>query len=256
MAHVLMIKGGMNEDLDMIVRGQNLANMAIEIFYQKCGLLCPYTGKSLYTMTGLLFEEYSILAHTQDSCVLESKLNKMDSLSTLNIEIHRKIYAEQNDRLLYPIRQRASILSLMHQFDEAEDLMIEALMIAEKENGKNSLAYISTKERLAEHYFSRKEYLKVIPILLDLREWWSEYYGEDYFVTLRICLSLANAFYLTGEYHNSELVLLPAYQTLLKEHGVEHSNTQSALLNLVNVYEAWGYPDKARPYRALLIDQK
>lgn len=254
MAHVLMIKGGMNDDLDVIKRGQNLANMAIEFFYNKHGLLSPFVAKSLYTRTGLLFEEYDIVMHSLDPLTSQYRLRELDSLSALTLRIHRELFSEQNDRLLFPILQRASVLRLRKKFEDAENILLEALQIAQNESGGNSLSYISTKERLAMLYLSKEDYHKAILLFLELSEWWSENYALDYFVTQRIRLSLASAYYQMRDYRNSESVLLPTYQALLKERGVEDSNTQSALIQLVKVYEAWGYPDKANSYREMLAD--
>ena len=53
-------------------------------------------------------------------------------------------------------------------------------------------------------------------------------------------------------YADAEPLLLEGYQTLEKALGEQDRNTQSALRRLVALYEAWGQPGKAIPYRTLL----
>jgi tetratricopeptide (TPR) repeat protein len=52
-------------------------------------------------------------------------------------------------------------------------------------------------------------------------------------------------------YPEAEEQLLPAYAGLKAGRGAQHAETQKAVSHLIELYEAWGKPEKADPYRAL-----
>jgi serine/threonine-protein kinase len=52
-------------------------------------------------------------------------------------------------------------------------------------------------------------------------------------------------------YREAEEQLLPAYAGLKAGRGDRHAETQKAVSHLIELYEAWGKPEKADPYRAL-----
>jgi len=43
-----------------------------------------------------------------------------------------------------------------------------------------------------------------------------------------------------------------SYSLLKKQFGASHRRTVAALKRIIELYEAWGKPDKAEEYRALL----
>jgi tetratricopeptide (TPR) repeat protein len=67
---------------------------------------------------------------------------------------------------------------------------------------------------------------------------------------------LAHSLVKQNKLAESEALLLAAYPTLLDKLGVEADMTQSALMDLVELYEALGRQQKADEYRALLIENR
>lgn len=55
-------------------------------------------------------------------------------------------------------------------------------------------------------------------------------------------------------YAEAEPLLLESYPVLKAKLGEQHARTVDALRRLVALYEAWGQPDKASDYRAMLIE--
>ena len=53
-------------------------------------------------------------------------------------------------------------------------------------------------------------------------------------------------------YEEAEKILLAAYPVLQGQFGEQHVRTQKAVSHLVALYVAWGKPEKAAEYRALL----
>ena len=57
-----------------------------------------------------------------------------------------------------------------------------------------------------------------------------------------------------GRYEQAEEYLLSAYTVLRSVLGEEHGRTEVAVGRLMDLYTAWGKPEKAAEYRALLLD--
>ena len=55
-----------------------------------------------------------------------------------------------------------------------------------------------------------------------------------------------------GRYEEAEPHLVGALETLTSRFGSEDDRTRSALRRLIMLYEAWGKPEKAAEYRAML----
>ena len=53
-------------------------------------------------------------------------------------------------------------------------------------------------------------------------------------------------------YDDAETALLEAHEILVASLGAEHPQTLKVLPNLVELYEAWGKPDKAAEWGAKL----
>ena len=58
-----------------------------------------------------------------------------------------------------------------------------------------------------------------------------------------------------GLYEQAEANLLAAQEVLQANLGKEHTRTRRNVRRLVELYEAWGKPDKAAEYRTLLEEQ-
>ena len=55
-----------------------------------------------------------------------------------------------------------------------------------------------------------------------------------------------------GRYGDAEPLVLESYVTISGSRGAEDERTKRALNRVIALYEAWGKPDKAAEYRALL----
>jgi hypothetical protein len=58
-----------------------------------------------------------------------------------------------------------------------------------------------------------------------------------------------------GHYERAEQLLLAAHGVLRSERGEQQTRTQRAVRRLTMLYEAWGKPEKAAEYRAMLNEK-
>ena len=59
-----------------------------------------------------------------------------------------------------------------------------------------------------------------------------------------------------GRHNQAETMVLGAFADCACELGPEHPHTLDSLKNLIDLYEAWGKPEKAEEWRAKLPQKK
>jgi tetratricopeptide (TPR) repeat protein len=62
----------------------------------------------------------------------------------------------------------------------------------------------------------------------------------------------ARVYYRQGQYEEAELLFLKMLEIRQRVLGEEHPDTLDSLNNLIELYEAWGKPEKAKQWRAKL----
>ena len=59
-----------------------------------------------------------------------------------------------------------------------------------------------------------------------------------------------------GEYEEAEALLEHTIITLTATRGQTDSYTQHAIKNIVSLYDAWGLPEEAARYRAMMVEEE
>jgi tetratricopeptide (TPR) repeat protein len=79
-----------------------------------------------------------------------------------------------------------------------------------------------------------------------------------YFPLVRTELQYCYGVCLTelGQYDEAEAELLAAYEGEARIRGEDHEKTRRCIESLIALYDAWGQPDKAAEYRALLTPEE
>jgi tetratricopeptide repeat protein/PilZ domain-containing protein len=89
-------------------------------------------------------------------------------------------------------------------------------------------------------------------LLRDCYETRKQSLGETHWLTA-VAQSLLGECLITMErYAGAESLLLESYVHLKNAQGADHENSVVSLERIVQLYEAWGKPDKADEYRALI----
>ncbi len=76
--------------------------------------------------------------------------------------------------------------------------------------------------------------------------------GEEHWHTANSRSHLGECLTKMGRYEEAEKELLEAQRILNTTLGKDHKRTIKAVERLVALYDAWGKPDKAAEYRAML----
>ncbi|MEE8458276.1 MAG: tetratricopeptide repeat protein, partial [Phycisphaerales bacterium] len=76
--------------------------------------------------------------------------------------------------------------------------------------------------------------------------------GEDRWFTAMSSVHYGRCLLELARFGDSESVLITTYSGYRELNGQDHEETQSALAACIDLYDAWGKPEKAAEYRALL----
>jgi serine/threonine protein kinase len=163
-------------------------------------------------------------------------------------ELRRRILGEEHSDTLDSMNERALILSALGRLIESEDLHRKILEIRLDVLGEDHVETIATMNSLADVLFEQNRLLEANTLWKKCAE-----IARQKLITLesggyRYEIELGRALTQLKQYAEAEEYLQAAYElTLIKsnEFYVE------ALLSLVDLYEAWGKPEKAAEYRAL-----
>jgi tetratricopeptide (TPR) repeat protein len=163
------------------------------------------------------------------------------------------VMGEDDNAVLFLTEELAEVLKRRGEVDEAERLFRKVLEGRRLENPDDVLTYVARVE-LAEFLASRgkldeaealfREQL-VIQRRLDGPEYPLTLWALDYLVSFL-------AEYRPGRRDEAESLALELVATRRRVLGDDHENTQATLAGLAELYDAWGEPEKAAEYRALL----
>ncbi len=78
-------------------------------------------------------------------------------------------------------------------------------------------------------------------------------HGADHWLTADAGSVYGTCLAGLGRHAEAEPLLLAAYPVLKQERGERADYTRDALARIVELYEAWGKPEKAAEYRALTV---
>ncbi|MEM7305277.1 MAG: serine/threonine-protein kinase [Planctomycetota bacterium] len=73
--------------------------------------------------------------------------------------------------------------------------------------------------------------------------------GRSNWLTAQVQVRIARTLLRQGMYRDAEELLVPSQRILADQIGSDNTDTKSANALLVDLYEAWGKPERAEPYR-------
>ena len=170
------------------------------------------------------------------------------------LEIRRQAYGPRDTRVAAVLDKLGSVLAALGGEEEAEALFNEALAIRRERLGEDHVDLARTRKNLAALLLARGD-LAAGEELLDralatLRRIKPE---DDW--EIADAESLLGAYLLRrGRYEEAEPYLIESYPTIKKIRGEHTIYSRIALKRILELYEAWGKPEKLATYRALAED--
>jgi tetratricopeptide (TPR) repeat protein/tRNA A-37 threonylcarbamoyl transferase component Bud32 len=165
------------------------------------------------------------------------------------LAIKRNALGNDHASVAITMYQLARLLNTMKQLEEAERLCREAVEIQSKTLNPTHRRTLSAAALLARILAAGGDWTgaeQAFGELIRLRR--LAYSGDDLRITMAQ-VERARCLKKLGRFEEAEPLLLVGLRRIEAEHGPDHAQTNAVRDRLAALYEAWGKPDEAQPYR-------
>jgi serine/threonine-protein kinase len=172
------------------------------------------------------------------------------------IAIHRRSVGEESPRLASALEAFADSLRSVGRLDEAEAALTEAMAIMRLRRGDDHpsmAALFVTEARLLLARGRAADAETTVRKALSIRE--RVMPGDDPRLALTRAV-LGEALTTLTRYAEAEPLLLEAHRVYNSQSGRVMRDARYTVARLVALYDAWGRPNRAAPYRALLAQPR
>jgi non-specific serine/threonine protein kinase/serine/threonine-protein kinase len=171
------------------------------------------------------------------------------------LAIERELFGDEHPEVAGTLVNLATVLNAKGAYEAAEAparesraLHLKLLGETHWLTGATLRVLADTLSGLGEYQESEQLYRQAIPIL-------RESLGPDHFRTAICRRNLGAVLTKVGRYEEAEKEVLFGFR-VFQGYGEAHQRTQGTVRYLIELYEAWGKPQKAAEYRAMLTKEE
>ncbi len=165
------------------------------------------------------------------------------------LDIRRETFGARSTAVAYVLSSLGKLAQARGRHEEAEARLREALDIRLEHLGEDSLHVAITRKDLADALLARGQWATGQPLLTRALDTLRRTRAEGDWIRAD-AESVLGAYLTTeGRYQEAEASLLPSYRTLVEALG-SRAEPRAARRRLIELYQAWGKPDKAAEFRA------
>jgi len=168
--------------------------------------------------------------------------------------IYRKLYNAANMQLGDNLRLQAQAFLGLRQYADAEARINATLEIYRAASSPQYVNYPTALMVQGMIYSQTGRTAEAETLLREAVRIRAKNAPETHFLRATANGALGEFLTTQARFPEAESFLLSSYESLKKSQAENSPRTRLALQRLVNLYEAWGKPDRAAPYRALLSD--
>ncbi len=132
-------------------------------------------------------------------------------------------------------------------YPSGEELAKQALVLAEKKFGHESIYTLTSTGYLAILYQAQGHYEKAKPLVIEALALSKKVLGKQHPNTLTSMINLAHLYQAQGHYEKAEPLIIEALALSKKVLGKQHPDTLIYMNNLSHLYQAQGHYEKAEP---------
>jgi len=165
--------------------------------------------------------------------------------------VRRKMFGENHLRLATTMSNLATLLDAKGDYEAGEALQRQALSIQRKGMGEDHRYVGISLNNLASLLYHQGQYSEAEKLQQQAIAIYQKSLQPEHWMIQRSRSHLGACLTQLKRYPEAEEQLLAAYAGLKTVRGEQHASTRKAVSRLIELYEAWGKPDQAAPYRAL-----
>jgi len=183
----------------------------------------------------------------------QGRYEEAERLSVEALETCRRAVGEKDPRTLMAMAALGVVYFFQGRYDKAEPLCVEALEINRHERGEEDMlteglmVSLSVVQIMQGHYDEAERlYVKLLDIHRRVQG------DEPWLAQQQLVNGLIELYRDQDRYDDAEALLVGAMEIQRRVLGEEHPGTVKSMNKLIDLYEAWGKPEKAEEWRAKL----
>jgi len=183
----------------------------------------------------------------------QGEFSKAEPLCLKTLEIRRRVLGQEHPYTLYSMQHLGMLYQAEGQFAKGEQICRETLAKVRKANGEASPQTAEALAALGENLLKQRKYADAEPLLRDSLKI-RQLKQPDNWKTFHNKSLLGGSLLAQGKHADAEPLLLAGYEGLHdREPKISVTNRfrlKEAQERLVQLYDAWGKPEKAAEWRA------
>jgi eukaryotic-like serine/threonine-protein kinase len=168
------------------------------------------------------------------------------------LEMNRRLLGNEHPEVSTNLNNLALLLREKGDYDQSIVLFREVMEIDRKNLGDDHPYVANAMKNLAAALVRKGDYGAAEELFHGAIEIQRKTFAEESWQIASTRLLLGGCYMENKRYEEAEVLLVKAFPIIEKAFGLNHARTQAAVKSLVALYEAWGKPDKAAEYSALL----
>ena len=172
------------------------------------------------------------------------------------LEMNRRLLGEEHREVAINLNNLALLLRDTTRYDEAEALLQRSLAMERKIFGPSHPEVVAVVVNLANVLQRKGDLAAAESMYREALELKRKTYPETHWEVATVKGLIGGCLIAGRRYGEAEPLLLESYPVIQAAFGSSHNRTISILRRLVELYNAWGKPQKAAPYAALLPNPK
>lgn len=164
----------------------------------------------------------------------------------------RKAWGSEHPNVGFGLNNLARVLHDQGRYDAAESLYRQGLDLRQKTLPKGHASIAESLAWLGKLLTDRGDPQAGEPLLREALEIRRRALAAGDWRTAETESLLGGCLVALGRYAEAESLLVNSYPVMKTKRGERYRRTLQALSRVVDLYDAWGKPEKAAPYRALL----
>ncbi len=167
------------------------------------------------------------------------------------LELRRKLFGENHLKLTVTMNNLATLLAAKGDYAGCEALHRQTLAIRRRELGENHHEVATSLHNISTLLYRKGAYADAEKMERQAIAIYQKSLEPDHWMIQRSRSHMGACLTKLRRYKEAEEQLLTAYTGLKTARGEQHDLTRRTVTRLIELYEAWGKPDQAVPYRSL-----
>ncbi len=216
----------------------------------------PLYRKSLAIIRKILGNEHEKVAQSLNNLGMflfrKGEYDEAEQLFREALGMNRRLLGGEHPEVSTNMSNLALVLRSKGSFEEAEDMFRQVLEMDRKFLGENHPYVAITLNNLGALLVMKGAYDEAEQSFSQAVAVLKRAFPENHWQIANANSLLGGCLSKSGKFVQAEKLLVKSYSTLEKQFGASHPRTQGALRRIIELYVAWGKPEKAAKYREYL----